>query len=242
MPEKIKNKISNKEEVFVVIPAYNAEKTIEKVISDVQKEGYFNIVVVDDGSKDNTFQKVEKKNVFVLKHIINRGQGAALRTGDRFALKEGAKVIVHFDADGQMLAEDINEIVNPIIKKEVVIVFGSRYMGKKAENMPKSKRVVHWLARIFMKLVYGVPHTDPQSGFRAFDSEFKNKVEIEFDRMEHCSEILQKTHKKKIKYMEVPVKIIYTEESNKGSTHGTIPLISGFKMAFNMLIKNRRKK
>ena len=82
------------EKIFVVIAAYNEDSVIDKVIKDLRKNGYKNIVVVDDGSSDKTFEVVAKQGVNVLKHAINRGQGAALKTGIDFALAKGADIVV----------------------------------------------------------------------------------------------------------------------------------------------------
>ena len=87
--------------VWIVIPAYNEEKNISGVISQL-KEVTANIVVVDDCSSDNTAEIVKNLGVNLVSHLINRGQGAALQTGTEFALRQGAEIIVHFDGDGQM--------------------------------------------------------------------------------------------------------------------------------------------
>jgi len=102
-----------KNKIIVVIPAHNEEKTIVEVINKV-KPLVDEIVIVDDGSNDQTYQLAEQQGVTVLKHLINRGQGAALQTGNQYALKKGGEIIVHFDADGQFLAEEIREIVQPL--------------------------------------------------------------------------------------------------------------------------------
>jgi glycosyltransferase involved in cell wall biosynthesis len=92
----------NKSQVYITIPLYNDAKMILKVIKSLKDKGYNNIVVVDDGSKDNGYDVVKKNtDVIVTKHIINRGQGAALQTAMEIAIEQGAKYIVHFDSDGQ---------------------------------------------------------------------------------------------------------------------------------------------
>jgi len=92
----------NKSEVYITIPMYNDEKMITNVIKDLNSKGFNNVVVVDDGSKDNGYNVVKKNTkAIVTKHIVNRGQGAALQTGMEVAIDRGAKYIVHFDSDGQ---------------------------------------------------------------------------------------------------------------------------------------------
>ena len=100
MQQKEKKEQSN-DSVWIVIAGYNEEKRIEAVISDLKKNGYHNVVVVDDGSKDATGAVAVDAGATVLRHVMNRGQGAALKTGIDFAVKNDAEIIVTFDADGQ---------------------------------------------------------------------------------------------------------------------------------------------
>src|SRR3989344_7649026 len=96
----------SKDKIFVVIPAYNEEDSIGRVIDGLKKEGYKNIIVVDDGSKDSTYGIANSKNIHVYRHNINRGLGGALGTGIEAANRMNAEVVVTFDADGQHLPED----------------------------------------------------------------------------------------------------------------------------------------
>jgi glycosyltransferase involved in cell wall biosynthesis len=125
--------------VLIVIAAYNEERAISDVIAALKKEGYKGneIIVVDDGSKDNTAEKAKRSGATVLKHAINRGQGAALRTGMDYAIMNHADIIVHFDADGQHNPKEIKDVILPIIKKEADVVLGSRFLGR-APNIPQA--------------------------------------------------------------------------------------------------------
>ena len=121
--------------ISCVIPAYNESKSIALVISNLSP--FVNeIIVVDDCSKDDTFKKATESGAIVVRHIINRGQGAALRTGTKLALDRGADIIIHFDADDQFQATDIPEMLKPIIENRADAVLGSRFLGKKS-NLPK---------------------------------------------------------------------------------------------------------
>ena len=194
--------------IFIIIPAYNEEKNISSVLDELTKK-YENIVVVDDASSDKTSEIVSKYPVVLLKHIINRDQGASLQTGNDYALNNGADLIVHFDADGQFLVDEIQEIINPIINENYDIVFGSRFMGKESEIPWAKKNIIFPLARIVNKAMFGIKTTDPQSGFRAMTRETAQKIIIEHDRKAHCSEILHKAFKYKLKVKEVPITVIY---------------------------------
>jgi len=197
-----------KNKIIVVIPAHNEEKTIVEVINKV-KPLVDEIVIVDDGSNDQTYQLAEQQGVTVLKHLINRGQGAALQTGNQYALKKGGEIIVHFDADGQFLAEEIREIVQPLKQGEAEVVFGSRFLEKKSEIPWFKKQIIIPLARLANKLIIGFSLTDPQSGFRALSRKATEIIQIENDGMAHCSEILYKVFKNNFKIKEVPITVIY---------------------------------
>ncbi len=194
--------------VFCVIPAYNEEKTIEKVVREV-KFYVDKVVVVDDGSVDQTSYLAQKSGAIVLRHLINRGQGAALETGNQYALSKGADIIVHFDADGQFLAREILEVITPIKKGEAQIVFGSRFLEKKSHIPWFKKNIIIPLAHLANKIFIGKSLSDPQSGFRALSRTAAQKIKIEQDDMAHCSEIIYKAFSNQLKIKEVPITVIY---------------------------------
>ncbi len=193
---------------YCIIPAYNEEKTIKEVLEKI-KPLVSEIVVVDDGSTDNTFKLAKDQGVTVLKHIINRGQGAALQTGNQYALINRADIVVHFDADGQFMGEEIKDIIKPIAQGKADVVFGSRFLSKKSYIPYFKKYIILPLARLVNKLFLGVNLTDPQAGFRAMSAKAIKKITIEHNSMAHCSEIMYKTIKFNLKYQEVPITVIY---------------------------------
>lgn len=205
----------DRNDVYIVVPAYNQEKTIVSVINSLREEGYNNIIVIDDGSSDNTYNLALKEKVFTLIHKLNLGQGAALQTGFEFALKQKAKVIVTFDSDGQHKAKDIDKIVTPIFEGYDVSL-GTRFdPNSEAINMPFSRKVILKGGLLFTKIVSRIDVTDTHNGFRAFSNNALKKIKITFNRMEHASEILDLITKYKLKYKEVPVVIEYSQESLK---------------------------
>jgi glycosyltransferase involved in cell wall biosynthesis len=196
--------------VFCIIPALNEEKTIGQVIARV-KPFVDEIVVVDDGSSDSTVEISAKAGATVLEHLINRGQGASLETGNLYALKNGAEIVLHFDADGQFVPEEINDLLKPIIMGEAEVVFGSRFLGRPS-NMPFFKKnIIMPIARLVNKVLLNLSLSDPQSGLRVFYRPALEKIRIEQDRMAHASEILYKVSFYKLKIKEVPATVIYTE-------------------------------
>lgn len=197
--------------VFIIIPAWNEEASIVRVIRGLKDSGYHDIVVVDDGSSDRTYDLAKAEGTVVLRHLINRGQGASLKTGTEYALRHGADIIVHFDADGQMRVQDIDVVIEPLVQGEADFVSGSRYLS--AENkIPWLKRwFLHGPAKIFEHLILGVKFNDPQCGFRAFSREAHKKLDWQLDGMAHNTEIRMLVGENKLRYKEVPIVVIYKE-------------------------------
>ncbi|HOZ56402.1 MAG: Undecaprenyl-phosphate mannosyltransferase [Parcubacteria group bacterium ADurb.Bin316] len=196
--------------IICIIPAANEEEKIGEVIDEVKKF-VDEVAVVDDGSTDSTAEVAVQHKATLLKHLVNRGQGAALETGNTYALMNGADIIIHFDADGQFLAEEIPDMVKPIIEDGYEVVLGSRFLGKES-NMPLSKKyIIIPLARLINFLFFNVRLTDPQSGFRALSRGAAGKIKIELSDYAHCSEVLGKIFKFKLKFKEVPITVIYTK-------------------------------
>jgi glycosyltransferase involved in cell wall biosynthesis len=206
MDDRLKN------DIFCVIPAFNEEASIEKVVINVKKI-IDNVVVVDDGSSDMTAEIAKKNGAFVLRHFINRGQGAALQTGNEYCLKNGAAIIVHFDADDQFLYTDIKEVIKPLLSGACDIVFGSRFLDKSLNNnIPFLKRAIIFpLARLVNKIFVGIALSDPQNGFRAMTSEAAKKIDIRNDGMAHNSEIQYKAFRYNLSVGEVPVTVKYNK-------------------------------
>jgi len=219
--------------IYIVIPAYNEESKIGSVIADLKTSGYHNILIVNDGSKDNTAKIANEAGAEVLSHIINRGQGSSLRTGIEY-LRENYKpdVIITFDADGQHQVSDIPNLIEPILSKKADIALGTRF-GEKKSNVSIIKKIVLKIAVIFTNIISNIHLTDTHNGLRALGENAIWKIEISHRGMEHASDIIDEITKKKLTYIEVPVKIVYSEYSKmKGQK------TSGFiKMGLKLLIK-----
>tara|TARA_Y100000310_G_C20662350_1_gene805462 strand:+ start:306 stop:983 length:678 start_codon:yes stop_codon:yes gene_type:complete len=202
--------------VFVVIPAYNEERRIRKVLKSLAPYNY-KVIVVDDGSSDNTISVVEKfKSVLLLVNKKNQGQGASLRKGINRALKEGADIIINFDADGQHRASEISKFVKPILRGEVDVVLGSRFLRK--NELPLSRKILLKGSIFVERFFLGVKLSDAHNGFRAFSRSAARKIKIRENRMAHASEIVKEIGRLGLKYKEIPVNIKYNQDVvNKGS-------------------------
>lgn len=204
--------------IIVVIPAYNEEKVISSVVNNV-KSSYNNIIVIDDGSDDSTADIAEKYGVTVLRHLINRGQGAALKTGIIAALNDGADIIVTFDADGQHSVSDINNLVKPIMDSTADVTLGSRFLNNSAINITFFRKFILKLAVLFTRVVSRVNITDTHNGLRAFSRKAAEMIEFRQDRMAHASEIFDEIRRNKLSYCEVPVTVYYdTYSTSKGQS------------------------
>lgn len=206
---------------MIAIPAFNENKTIREVIRKVPKKFAFvesvKIVVIDDGSTDDTATVAKYKKVRIVKHLINRGLGAALKTAFIIARQLNADILVTIDADGQHDPKDIRRLIKPIIKRKADVVIGSRLL--RYRQMPIDRKAVNYLANIVTFLLTGVSTSDSQSGLRAFNKNAIKKINLITQRMEVSSEIFNEIKKNKLSIKEVGIKPIYTQYSlNKGQS------------------------
>jgi len=220
-------------EVFLVIPAYNEEKTVGKILEKIAKLDY-KIVLVDDGSRDNTLEisnNAKKKypnHIFVYHHVINRGVGAATKTGMIAALKHGAKYIVTFDSDGQHAIEDIPKVCKPLQIGEAEVVIGARPF----EDMPTSKRFANNIMNLLTLVFYRINVKDSQSGLRAYKSSTVYKLNIRSDGYGALSEVTREIRRNNFKLKEVPITTIYTPETQAKGTNALV----GLKILIKMIL------
>lgn len=197
--------------VWIVIPAFNEGPVIRNTIASV---GAWlpNIVVVDDGSSDGTAEQAERAAAHVVRHPINLGQGAALETGVRYALEEGADYVVTFDADGQHVPADIDVLVRIARDSNADVVLGSRFKGQTL-NMPRSRRWLLRLATAYTRFTTGLELTDAHNGLRLFTRRAAERLRIRHNRMAHASEMVEWLASSGLRITEAPVRIIYTDYS-----------------------------
>ncbi|HDD31758.1 MAG TPA: glycosyltransferase family 2 protein [Thermococcus litoralis] len=192
--------------ISVIIPAYNEAKRIGKVLSKIP-EFVDEVIVVDDGSEDNTFEVAKNHGAEVIRLEKNQGKGAAMREGIK---KISGDVVVFMDADGQHNPEEIEKLVSPILKGEADFVIGSRLIKTQGKR-PLIRKISNFLSTSLIKIKLGINVKDTQSGFRAIKRELL--PEIESKRYEVETEILIKAVKKGARVKEVPVERIYGIET-----------------------------
>jgi len=197
--------------MIVVIPAYNETNSIGRVIRDLFEHGEKNVIVVDDGSTDGTAEAARAVGAEVITHTVNRGQGAALQTGDERALARGADVVAHFDADGQFDAGDIAPAIEFLQKNNLEAVLGSRFLRADNQIPFLKKYFIFPVSRLVNNLIIGRNLTDVHNGFRVFTGAALAQIEISQNRMAHATEIVQQLVSKNIKFQEFPVRVRYHE-------------------------------
>lgn len=219
--------------IWILIPAYNEASIIGSVIHDLNYAGYENILVVNDGSKDNTQQAAETAGAEVLTLILNRGQGCALRTGLEF-LKTSKKAdfVVTFDGDGQHCSRDISKLLQPLFDDTTDIVLGSRFLNTE-NDIPRIRKIILKAGVLFTNFISNIRLTDTHNGLRALNRKALEEIEIVHRGMEHASDIIDEISIKKLRYQEIPVTILYTEYSQfKGQETSNF-----IKIAFRILFK-----
>jgi len=205
------------ENIWVVMAAYNEGSVIAAVVTGVRRAGY-PVVVVDDGSGDDTAHNAAEAGAIMVRHPINLGQGAGLQTAIEFALQEGADTIVTFDADGQHRVEDIPVLIAALKTHNADFALGSRFLGQTL-NLPPSRRVLLQIATWFTRFTTGLMVTDTHNGLRAMTRRGAAAIRLKQNRMAHASEILHQIAASGLKYVETPVTIEYSAYSlGKGQT------------------------
>lgn len=212
--------------LWIIVPAYNEAARIGSTLKTVLPL-YPHVVVIDDGSTDNTRQVAHEAGAWVLRHEVNSGQGAALQTGIDFALRQGAEYLVTFDADGQHDPADIAQLLAPLQKGEADVALGSRFLGKTV-NMPLTRKFILKAGVLFTRIVSSIKVTDAHNGLRALTRAAASKIHLVQDRMAHASEILDQIRQHRLRYVEVPVTIRYNAETlAKGQTSMQAVKIAG---------------
>ena len=220
----------NKEDIYIVIPAKDEETRIGSVLQKINEEGFPNIIVVDDGSADQTGALAASFGAVVLNHLVNLGPGAATQTGMDYAIEQGAKIVVTLDADNQHCPTDIKRLVAEMEQKQVDVVIGSRFL-KDSNNVPTIRIILNKLGNYVTAFFTGLLVTDSQSGFKALSTEFLRKSRISLSGFEFCTEIISMIKREKMTYSEIPIKVRYTQDSmDKGQSVG-----NGFKMVGNFI-------
>ncbi|MBS0340810.1 MAG: glycosyltransferase family 2 protein [Proteobacteria bacterium] len=196
--------------VFVVIPALNEGAVVGDVIEQVRRVCP-NVVLVNDGSSDDTAVRARLAGARVVSHAINLGQGAALQTGITYALRLGASHIVTFDADGQHDPREIPVLIESL-SGGADVALGSRFKGHTID-IPTSRRILLRAACWVNYALTGLHLSDAHNGLRAFTRSAAQRLDLRQSGMAHATEIVAQVARHRLSFVEVPVTIRYTAYS-----------------------------
>lgn len=203
---------------WLVVPLYNEASVIGDVVRTARAT-FPHIVCIDDGSSDGSAEAALDAGAVVVAHPVNLGQGAALQTGIDFAVAEpGTDFVVTFDADGQHRVSDALAMVERLDREPLDVILGSRFLDGRT-HLGWSKRLVLRLAVVLERVATHLEVTDAHNGLRAFTREAAASICITQNRMAHASEIVAEIARKRLRYSEHPVQILYTPYSrSKGQS------------------------
>ncbi len=213
--------------ILIVIPVYNElEEIIIDLIYELNSNGFRDICLVDDGSKEPT--NINHKNTVVLRHCINRGKGAAIKTAMVYAINKKYDIIVAIDGDGQHNPNDIYSLVKEI-KNGYDIVLGTRL--ENISKMPFYKRMANHVGNFVTWIFFGIYVADSQSGMRAYTLNAIKTIDVKSDGYAFDSEVIKEIGRLELKYKEVPINVRYTDYSMNKQNRQTI--LGGIKTMFD---------
>lgn len=199
--------------VAAIVPAHNCEKTIEKVVAGL-RNSVDAVIVIDDGSSDNTFEVAREAEAKVVRHGKKLGLGSALRTGFNDALSGGFDVVVTLDADGQHSPGDVTKLVNRIENGQCDMVIGSRLIDRSQwDKFPKTRLLGNKFLTYLTNFAAGAKvTTDSQSGYRAMTRTALEELKLISTHMSISSEIVVEVARAGFKIIEVPIEATYEDE------------------------------
>lgn len=215
-----------KDRLAIIIPAFNEGGVMGSTIKEIRGiekklKAKLDIIVVDDGSEDNTKVVADRLADVSISHIKNCGLGAALATGIEYARRKKYSYLITYDADGQHTPGDL-ETMYKELNKGYDVVIGSRFVGS-SSNMPTLRRYVLYISNIITYLFFGVWTTDSQSGFRGLGKRAIQELSLVSNRMEVASEFFARIKSQRLSYSEIPIHVRYTPYSiakGQGNTAG----------------------
>jgi glycosyltransferase involved in cell wall biosynthesis len=202
------------EKVWILVPCFNEGKVVKNTLNELSNF-FNNILVVDDGSTDNTYDILCSMDVTIVRHPINLGQGAAIDSGFKYLLREDkSKCVITFDADGQHSIKDAVSFAGEITSCKEDVILGSRFINNNS-NVPFLKKIALKLATHISNLILGLKLTDTHNGMKAFKIKCLRQINIQIDGYGFESELISKIKSSGISYKEMPTEIIYSDYSMK---------------------------
>jgi glycosyltransferase involved in cell wall biosynthesis len=197
-------------DIGVVIPAYNAEKSIGRIVNELIKEGFEKkaIIVVDDGSSDSTFLVAKNYGVEVIRNEKNIGKGDALNKGFQKAISKGLKWVLTLDADGQHQVFEFKKFLK--YYEDYDLIIGTRLQN--SPDMPFLRRIVNRTTSLVISLLSGKYVPDVQSGYRLINLKILNRIPLKTKNFQTESEIVYRAIKNGFRVGYVPITTLYNSE------------------------------
>ncbi len=222
----------SKSQVVVCIPAYNEASIIAEVIHNLFNVGFSHILVIDDGSSDDTPNVARQSGAQVVSHMINRGAGAAAQTGITYARKYGFEYVLQLDGDGQHYPEDADLLLEAMQTGNFDLIIGSRFLNNNHE-IPERRILYNKISNLFTNWFCIGNFSDSQSGFRLLSRKAIENLNLTLDGFGYCSEMIFMAEKGGLRIGEVPIRVRYTAYSlSKGQNLG-----NGIDTALHLLYK-----
>jgi len=227
--------------ILIIVPAYNEEESIKNVVQAIyNQEVKVDVVVVNDGSRDNTYEEAKKTNANVLDLPFNLGIGGAMQTGYLYAYKNNYDIAIQIDADGQHNPVDIKNLIQPTLNEEVDMVIGSRYLEKTKYKSTIFRRLGMIYFTTIIKLFTGNKVTDTTSGYRAVDRKIIELFAREYPEDYPEVEVLVWLKKRKLKLKEISVEM-NERTTGKSSITPFKSLYYMIKVTLGIIISSIRK-
>ena len=220
----------DKRSTYVILPAYNEATRFVPVLEAIAEKGY-NMVIVNDGSSDNTLEVITETKrkypdqIHIFSLMINRGVGVATQTGFDAVFMFNPKYVVSMDSDGQHSPDDLDNVIRPLVSGEAQAVIGVRPL----KDMPFTRNFANAVMNLLTKIFYKVDVSDSQTGFRAITVDALRKIDINARGYLISSEFIREVNDNNIPFAEVPIQTIYTPETQAKGTN--------VKEAFKILIQ-----
>lgn len=212
--------------VVVIVPAYNEERFIGSIVLKLLKFPV-KVVVINDGSTDDTAYLAKAAGAEVLSLPSNQGKGAALNYGFEQARNYEPDALVMIDADSQHLPEELPQIVCPILQHKADIVVGSRYINKKSSNTPLKRRLGHKFINFLTSVTTGIDVSDSQNGYRAFSKKAYQNIQFSSEGFSVESEMQFIARENKLRLVEVPITVRYQDNQKRSSLRQGFIVLNG---------------
>ncbi|MFC1804678.1 glycosyltransferase family 2 protein [Candidatus Omnitrophota bacterium] len=223
--------------ICVVIPAYNEEKSIASLVYKIRRQN-LEVLVVDDGSHDNTRLVASENGATVLRNERNQGKGVSLRMAFDFCLGKDFDAVITMDGDGQHLTEDIPFFLRLAQYSDSGFLIGNRMPN--TENMPKLRILTNRLMSWFVSMVAKQKIPDTQCGFRLIKRDVLKKIDLRTSKYEIDSELLIKAARRGVKIESVPIKSVYGGE--RSEIHPVVDTLRFFRFVFNEVLASRKRR